>query len=95
MVKRDRDSNVVQTLRDIENLHKILERKAELAVRRENAAQNKVSEAETEMEKEKFRSSQKAFFETHRALESQRMHAHQANQWADQAQGEKKISEGN
>ena len=50
MVKRDRDSNVVQTLRDRENLHKILERKFELAVRRENAAQNKVSEAETNME---------------------------------------------
>ena len=45
--------------------------------------------------KEKFRSSQNAFFETHRELESQRMQVHQANQWADQAQGEKQISEAN
>ena len=34
--KRDRDLNVVQTLKDRQNLHKILERKAELAVRRKN-----------------------------------------------------------
>ena len=37
-VKRDRDQNVVQTLRDRQNLHKILERKAELAVRGENGS---------------------------------------------------------
>ena len=42
MVKRDRDSNVVQTLRDRENLHKILKRKAESAVRGENEAQKKI-----------------------------------------------------
>ena len=29
-VKRDRDQNVVQTSRDRQNLHKILERKAEI-----------------------------------------------------------------
>ena len=33
--KRDRDRNVVQSLRDRENLHKVLERKAEMAVRGE------------------------------------------------------------
>ena len=35
----DRDQNVVQTLRDMQNLHKILERKAELTVRGERLAQ--------------------------------------------------------
>ena len=39
--KRDRDQNVVQTLRDRQNLHKILERKAELAVKGEQLAQQK------------------------------------------------------
>ena len=33
--QRDRDQNVVQSLRDRENLHKILERKTEMAVREE------------------------------------------------------------
>ena len=33
--ERDRDQNVVQTLRDRQNLHQIFERKAELAVRAE------------------------------------------------------------
>ena len=35
--KRDRDKNVVQSL-ERENLHKILERKAEIAVRGENGS---------------------------------------------------------
>ena len=39
--KRDRDQNVVQSLRDRVNLHKILDRKAELAVRGEKMAQQK------------------------------------------------------
>ena len=37
--ERDRDQNVVQTLRDRQNLHKILERKVELAVRGDKLAQ--------------------------------------------------------
>ena len=40
--KRDRDQNVVQTLRDKHNLHKILERKAELAVPGEKLAQQRL-----------------------------------------------------
>ena len=40
--KRDRDQNVVQTLRDRENLTIILERKAELAVRGEKLAQQRL-----------------------------------------------------
>ena len=38
---RDRDQNVVQTLGDRQSLHKILERKAELAVRGHKSAQKR------------------------------------------------------
>ena len=48
--KRDRDQNVVQTLRDRQNLNKIFERKAELAVRGENLAQQRFYEAEADVE---------------------------------------------
>ena len=48
--KRDRDQNVVQSFRYRENLHKILEWKAELAVRGEKLAQQKLYAAEAEEE---------------------------------------------
>ena len=48
--KRDRDQNVVQSLRDRENLHKILDRKVDSAVRGERMAQQKLLEAEAEVE---------------------------------------------
>ena len=48
--KRDRDQNVVQTLKDRQNLHKILERKAELSVRGEKLAQQKLHDAEADVE---------------------------------------------
>ena len=38
---RERDLHVVQTSRDRQNLHKIPERKAELAVRREKLAKQR------------------------------------------------------
>ena len=44
--KSDRDQNVVQSSRDNENLHKILE----CAVREEKLAQQKLNEAEAEVE---------------------------------------------
>ena len=47
---RDRDQNVVQTLRDRQHLHKILERKAELAVRGEKLAQQRLFETEADVE---------------------------------------------
>ena len=58
-VKRDRDQNDVQTLKDRQNLHKILERKAGLAVLGENLAQQRLYDAEADVEvehweKEKF-----------------------------------------
>ena len=48
--KRDRDQNVVQSLNDRAHLHKILERKDELSVRREKKAQQKLYEAEAAAE---------------------------------------------
>ena len=42
--KRDGDESVGQTMRDRTNLHTILERKAESAIRGENEAQKKSSE---------------------------------------------------
>ena len=78
--KRDRDQNVVQTLRDWHNLHKILEGKAELAVRGEKLAQQRFFEAED---------ADIALHEIDQEFESQRLQLQQANQWADQAQIDK------
>ena len=50
--ERDRDQNVVQTLKDRQSLHKILERKAELAVRGEKLAPQRLNEAEADVEVE-------------------------------------------
>ena len=47
---RDRHQYVVQTLRDRQNLHKIFERKAELAARGEKLAQQRLYEAEADVE---------------------------------------------
>ena len=47
--KRDRDQNVVQAWRDRQNLHKILERNAELAVRGEKLAQQRLCWADVEV----------------------------------------------
>ena len=48
--ERDRAQNVVQSLRDGQNLNIILERKAELAVRGGKLAQQRLHEAEAEVE---------------------------------------------
>ena len=48
--KRDRDQNVEHSLRDRENLQKTLERKVDSAVRGERMAQQKLYEAEAEVE---------------------------------------------
>ena len=50
--KRDRDQNVVQSLKDRGNLPTILERKAELAVRGERITQQTLYEAEAEVDAE-------------------------------------------
>ena len=48
--ERDRGQNVVQSFRDRENLQKILERTVDSAVRGERMAQQKLYEAEAEVE---------------------------------------------
>ena len=78
--------NEVQSFNDSENIHKILERKAELTVRGEKLAQQKLCEAEAAKYWEK-KNSDIAFPEINQEFESQRLQ--QANQWTDQAQREK------
>ena len=79
--KRDHDSKSVRTSSNKQNLHKYLERKAGSDVRRENASQKRLSEAEADMEIRRWeqKSSEVALYETHRELESQRLHLHPAN----------------
>ena len=73
--KRDRDQNVVQTLKDMQNLHKILERKAALPVRGERLAQQKLYEAEAFVEVKHWeeRNSGVALCVVNQELESQRL----------------------
>ena len=89
--ERDRDENVVQTLRDRQHLHKILEREAELAVRGEKLAQQRFYDAEADVEVKHWekKNSDMALHEVNQVFESQRLQLQQANQWADQAQRDK------
>ena len=91
--KRDQDQNDVQTLRDRQHLHKILETKAELAVRGEKLAQQRLCEAEADVEVKHWekRNSDTALHEINQEFESQQLQLQQANQSADQA-GRDKIS---
>ena len=91
--KRDRDQNVVRTLGHRQNLHKILERKAELAVRREKLAEQRLYEAEADVEVKHWgkRNSDTALYEINQEFESQRLQLQQANQRTDQAQRQKKT----
>ena len=75
--------NSLRTSSDRQNLHHYMERR--------NAAQNRLSEAEADMEIRRWeqKSSETALYETHQEPESQRLQLHQANHWADQAQREK------
>ena len=90
--KRDRELESVQTLSERHHSHVYLEQKAELAVRRERAAQRRLSETEADMEIrnwEEQKSFDMALCETNRELQPQRLELYHANQWADQAQREK------
>ena len=71
-VKRVRDQNVVQTLRDKQNLHKIFERKAELAARGEKVAQQRLYDAEADVEVKQWetRNSDIALYEINPEFES-------------------------
>ena len=86
--KKDRDQNVLQSLRDMANVHKILERKAELAVRREKMAQQKLFEGEADVEVKQWdkRNSDMTLCEVNQEFESQRIQLQQTNRCADWAQ---------
>ena len=89
--KRDRDTNVVHSLKDRENLSKILARKVYSALRGEIIAQQKLYEAEAEVEARNWekRNYDFAFQKINQEFESQRFQLHQASRWADQAQRDK------
>ena len=89
--KRDRDQNVVRTLTDRQNLHKILELKVQLAGRGEQLAQHRLYEVEADVEVKNWekRNSDISLYVINQEFESQRFQQQQANQWADQAQREK------
>ena len=73
---------------DRRNLHNIHERKAEMAVRGEKLAQQRLFEADADVEVKHWerRNSDIALSEINQEFESQRSQPQQANQWADQAQ---------
>ena len=79
--KKDRDLNVVQTLKDIQNLH----------VRGETLAQQRLFEAEADVDVKHWekRNSDIVLYEVNQEFEPPRLQLQQANQCADQAQREK------
>ena len=87
--KRDRDTNAVHSLKDRDNLRKILERKVDSAVRCELLSQQKVYEAESEVEAKNWekRNSDIVFREINQEFESHRFQPHQ------QVDGQIKLTE--
>ena len=97
--KRDRDTNVVHSLKDKENLQKIFERKVDLAVQGERAAQQKKFEAEAKVDARNWekRNSDIAFREINQEFESQRYQLQQAacmENWNWGIDSSKKIMQG-
>ena len=88
--KRDRGESVGQSMRDRENLHKILEREAESSIQGENEAQKNYQRLKLmwKLERWEQRSSEIALHESYRELETQRLQLLQANIW-DNAQSER------
>ena len=81
--KRDRDRNVVQTLKDSQSLHKILERNAELVVRGTKLRQTWGSN----IGKKEFR--MLLFMRSIRSSSPNEYSYKKANQWAGLAQRDK------
>ena len=84
--KRDRDLNVVQSSRDRQHLHTILERKAELAVRGGKLAQLRFYEAgaDVEMKHWEKKNSDISLYEINQEFESQRLQLQKEKQRANQ-----------
>ena len=76
----------MHALRDADDLQKILERKVDLAILGENDSQQKLYEAEAEIEAKNWekRNRDQSFQEI-----NQRCQLHHASRWADQAQRDK------
>ena len=78
----------MHSLRDRKNLHKILERKADAAVRGETVGQRTLYEGEAEVEARNWEKQRQhvACQEINQEFESQRFQLHQASRWADKAE---------
>ena len=89
--KRDRELNCVHALRDRDHLQKILERKVDMAIQGEKEAQQKLYQAEAEIEAKNWelRNRDYSFQEIHQEFESQRFRLNQASRWRHQAQRDK------
>ena len=81
----------MHSLRDSENLQKILGRKVDSAVLRGENGSAKLYEGEAEVEARNWekRNSDSAFHEINQKFESQRFQLHQASRRADQVQRER------
>ena len=88
---RDRELNFVHALRDGDNPQKMLERKVDLAIEGGKEAQQKLYQAEVEIEAKNWekRNRDHSFQEINQVLESQRFQLHQASRWTDQASRDK------
>ena len=89
--KRDRNTYVVHSLKDREYLQKILERKADSAVRGEMMAQRKLYEAEAKARQIGKRENPTLLFKRSIMKWNLRFQVHQASRWADQAQRETRF----
>ena len=94
--KSSRDSGSVQgsqqeretVLSEQRDLHNFLERKADQAFQRECAAQTKLSQAQSELDRRerKMQNADRALCDTGKQLQSRRMELYQANQLTDRTQ---------
>ena len=93
--KRDRDTNVVHSLRETNILKRSLNGTLTWPFE-EREAQQKLFQAEAEVETRNWdkRNFDFAFREINQEFESQRFQLHQASRWADQAQRDKISSYG-
>ena len=94
--KSSRDSGSVQgsqqeretVLSEQRDLHNFLERKADQAFQGECAAQTKLSQAQSELDRRerKMQNADRALYDTGKQLQSQRMELYHANQLTDRTQ---------
>ena len=89
--ERDRELKFVHALRDRDNLQKILERKVDLAIQEEEETQQKLYQAEAEIEAKIWekRNRDHSVQEINQDFESQRFRLNQASRWADEGQRDK------